>query len=207
MAGTQNSVKDIIVTTPKNKMAIAEGEARHCIEAGGGFYFRTFRNVPCYLGLGSRIFYVEDGYIRGFSEVHKIKDGNMQCGTTGYDWGDGIHAIMPAYSWKWIQPIKMKGFQGWKYFDAKNIKVIGGWLDIKPSTSEGAKIRSAMIACKHVIPNSGNSHYADMVICPFCGARNRPYSLFQPMDIRDQKTAKELGDGWVFCGNSVKARG
>lgn len=128
-------IADIIVTTPKNKMHIAAEEARQCIEAGGGFYFKTFRNRPTKLKIGSRIFYVEDGYVRGFGVVSEIVEGNMICGTTGTDWGYGYHAIIQADSWKWIKPIPMKGFQGWRYFDAKNIKVIGGWLDPKPSTS------------------------------------------------------------------------
>lgn len=132
MTETQSTVKDIVVTTPKNKMAIAEAEARQCIESGGGFYFRTFRNTPRHLGIGSCIFYVEDGFIRGFGAVSEIINGNMQCGTTGYDWGEGTHAIMPADSWKWVKPTPMKGFQGWRYFEANGIKVVGNWLDPKP---------------------------------------------------------------------------
>ena len=130
-----SKVADIVVTTPKNKMGIAAEEARQCIEAGSGFYFRTFRNKPRQLGVRSRIFYVEDGYVRGFGVVSEIVDGNMTCGTTGHDWGYGYHAIMEADSWKWIRPISMKGFQGWRYFDAPRIQIVGGWLDPKPSIS------------------------------------------------------------------------
>jgi len=39
-------MRDIVVTTPKNKVVVAAEEARQCIQAGGGFYFRTFRNRP-----------------------------------------------------------------------------------------------------------------------------------------------------------------
>ena len=100
---TEVEIKDIIVTTPKNKIGIAEEEARQCIQAGQGFYFRTFRNKPKNLGIGSRIFYVEDGYIRGFGTVSEIRNGSMRCGTTGHDWGEGSHAIMQANTWKWIK--------------------------------------------------------------------------------------------------------
>lgn len=136
MTESQAVFKDIIVTTPKNKMAIAEEEARLCIESGGGFYFRTFRNVPRHLGIGSRIFYVEDGFVRGFGVVSEVKNGNMQCETTGHDWGEGTHAVMPANSWKWTKPVPMKGFQGWHYFEAKGVRVVGDWLDHKPSIKE-----------------------------------------------------------------------
>ncbi|MBI2635184.1 MAG: hypothetical protein HYW79_01415 [Parcubacteria group bacterium] len=138
MAELARQTKDIVVTTPKNKMEIAAEEARQCIEAGSGFYFRTFRNKPRHLGVGSRIFYVEYGYIRGFGVISKVVEGNMQCETTGYDWGDGYHAIMQANSWKWIKPIPMKVFQGWHYFEANGIKVVGNWLDPKPSTRKEA---------------------------------------------------------------------
>ena len=127
-------MRDIVVTTPKDKMAVAAEEARQCIRAGGGFYFRTFRNRPKDMTVGSRIFYVEDGFVRGFGVVSEIRAGNMVCGTTGHDWGAGYHAVMQANSWKWIRPIAMTGFQGWRYFSSpKNLKVVGGWLEPKPS--------------------------------------------------------------------------
>lgn len=126
---------DIIVTTPKNKIRVAEEEARQCIEAGGGFYFRTFRSRPKRLAVGSRIFYVEDGFIRGFGVVSEIVYGTMICDTTGHDWSEGYHAVMPANSWKWIKPIPMKGFQGWRYFDNPRTRVVGGWRDPKPAVS------------------------------------------------------------------------
>jgi len=124
---------DIVVTTPKNKMRIAEEEARQCIQARGGFYFRTFRNCPKKLAVGSRIFYVEDGFVRGFGVVSEVVHGRMTCGTTGQDWGLGHHAVMPADSWKWIRPVSMKGFQGWRYFSHSRIQVVGSWLDPKPT--------------------------------------------------------------------------
>ena len=120
-------------------MELAAEEARRCIESKSGYYFRTFVKRPKELRVGSRIFYVEDGFIRGFGTVGEIRDSaDMQCNTSGHDWGvwgDGrTHAIMHADSWKWIKPIPMKGFQGWRYFTAKNIKIVGDWLDPKPAT-------------------------------------------------------------------------
>ena len=132
---TGKTLRDIIVTTPQKFADVAAEEARQCIEAGGGFYFRTFRNRPKDLEVGIRIYYVEHPYIRGFGTVSEIVNGNMVCGTTRKDWGDGYHAIMSAYSWEWIKPIAMKGFQGWRYFDTprEEIEIIGNWLDPKPN--------------------------------------------------------------------------
>lgn len=64
--------------------------------------------------------------------MSEIRNGNMQCGTTGYDWREGTHAVMQADSWKWIKPIPMKGFQGWRYYELSGTKVVGNWLDSKP---------------------------------------------------------------------------
>jgi hypothetical protein len=41
---------------------------------------------------------------------------------------------MDATTWKWIEPIPMNGFRGWRYCKLgwEDIKVIGDWLDDKP---------------------------------------------------------------------------
>ena len=126
--------KAIIVTTPKKQMKTAAEEAQNCIDAGGGFYFRRFAQFPLSLHSGTRIFYVEDGYVRGFatvSEVNDSTDGKV-CMTTGRDWAPGIYAVMPADSWQWVRPIPQQGFQGWRYFDDSEVEIVGGWLDPKP---------------------------------------------------------------------------
>ena len=126
---------DILVTTPKSAAATAAAEAADCIAGGGGFYFRTFKRRPTRLAVGSRIYYVESGFIRGYATVKEIVGGSMRCGTTGRDWGEGYHAIMPADSWTWIIPIPQAGFQGWRYFDRSGTIDYGGWLDSKPETN------------------------------------------------------------------------
>jgi hypothetical protein len=132
-------IRDIIVTTPKSQMKIAEQEALECLEAiqngEEAAYFRTFSKKPKDLDIGSRIFYVEDGFIRGFVTVKKIGKGNIQCSTTGKNWKGECYVLMPAQNWKWIKPIVMKGFQGYRYFQApKDMEIVGDWLDPKPIT-------------------------------------------------------------------------
>lgn len=134
-------MRDIIVTTPKDKIALAAQEAAECIKNSSGVYFRRFVAKPLDLGVGSRIFYVEDGFLRGFAIVSKIVSADeMVCGTSGQNWGPGYYAFMEARSWKWIQPIPMRGFQGWKYIDARSvagpfrsIRIVGDWLAPKPT--------------------------------------------------------------------------
>jgi hypothetical protein len=40
---------------------------------------------------------------------------------------------MTASSWSWIKPIKMKGFQGYKYIENLDYEIIGNWKDPMPS--------------------------------------------------------------------------
>lgn len=117
-------------------MRTAAEEARQCTEAGGGTYFRFFRIKFKRLQTGSRIFYIEDGHIRGFAFVTGIiHSKQLRCDVTGKRWGEGWYAIMPADSWKWIKPIARKGFMGHQAMIqiAKKVQVIGGWLDEKPN--------------------------------------------------------------------------
>ena len=131
-------ISDIILTTPKRLMEQAAEEARWCREMieGGGFayYFRSFRNRPKELGIGSRIYYIEDGFIRGFGTTESVAEGDMFCEVSQKSWGDGYHAIMPAQNWKWIDPIVRKGSQGWSYFRTprSEITIVGDWLTSKP---------------------------------------------------------------------------
>ena len=132
------SENDIVVTTPKSEMENAAEEAQRCIQCGGGFYFRRFVRKAKRLEALSKIFYVEDGYIRGFGTVTAINyHHGMRCQTTNQKWDEGYYALMPAQTWRWVEPIRCKGFQGFKYFkklfpEIKKVKIVGGWKDPKP---------------------------------------------------------------------------
>lgn len=125
---------DILVTTPKTEVINSQREANELIQAGGGEYFRRLNTRPKNLKPGDKIFYTENGFVRGYAVVKEIRTDQMQCSTTGKHFAAGIYLIMDANSWKWIKPIAYPGFQGWRYFDAQIAKpeVIGGWLDPKP---------------------------------------------------------------------------
>lgn len=129
-------MKAIIVTTPKSEMSTAAQEARDRIEEGGGVYFRRFGKEPRGLDPGVRVFYVEDGHVRGFAvveEVTEVQEGeHVVCETTGRAWPSGIYAVMRADSWRWVRPIRYRGFQGFRYFDDSEVEIVGGWLDPRP---------------------------------------------------------------------------
>lgn len=131
---------DIIVTTPKDRRGEAAAEARDCLQAGGGTYFRRFSLwTPPPIEPGEKLFYVEDGYVRGFGIVSRVseKDG-ATCETTGRDYASGVYVEYPAHSWLWIRPIPMKGFQGWRYarFQPGEVVIVGTWEDSMPPTGQ-----------------------------------------------------------------------
>lgn len=141
---------DIIVTTPKSQMANAAQEAADAVAGGGGHYFRRFPlELAPEIEPGDRVYYVEDGYIRGFAVVYSCGPSSLlhECETTGRRWPPGYYVFMKADSWTWIRPIPMLGFQGFRYARpavlnrdtihvwgviVADVVVAGGWLDPRP---------------------------------------------------------------------------
>lgn len=124
---------DVVVTTPRFQRENAAREAAECIADGGGYYFRKVPFVPNGCDVGSKCFYVEDGYVRGFAVIDRVvRNGHFICETTGHDWGHGNFLRMPSDTWHWIRPIPMQGFMGIRIFTTP-FEVMGGWLDPRPS--------------------------------------------------------------------------
>ena len=125
--------QDFIVTTPKSEIANAKLEAEEAKRHPGTRYFRRFGRMPRGLVKGSRIFYVEDSYIRGFAVVDEVQTGAKLCTTTNREWRDGVYAMMPVETWMWIRPFPMQGFRNWQYFEPPaDLQIVGGWLDPMP---------------------------------------------------------------------------
>ena len=125
---------DILVTTPKSQIEHAAREAKHCMMRGGGYYFRRFAKLPKLLKERiSKVFYVEDGYIRGYGTVTDIQwRESMTDSITDEAWPPGYYIAIPADSWKWIRPIPYKGFQGFRYIPDLEYEIVGDWLDPMP---------------------------------------------------------------------------
>lgn len=125
---------DIIVTTPKGEMKRAAEEAANCQKENGGYYFRRFRSRPLMIEPGDKVWYVEDGYLRGYCIVSNVKHLiKLQCDTTGKLWPQGFYIFMDSTTWQWIRPIGYKGFQGYRRADGiGQYEVIGDWRATKP---------------------------------------------------------------------------
>lgn len=135
-------MNDIIVTTPITEMANAAKEAAWALqhEHGNPRYFRRFplTSVPK-VEPGDKVFYVEDGYIRGFCTIINIKEihHDITCMATMKIYPPGIYVIMDAKSWIWIKPIPMKGFQGYRYTTADfKYEEVGKWKTLRPKVSK-----------------------------------------------------------------------
>jgi len=144
---------DVIVTTPKTQMAAAAAEAADAIAAGGGEYFRRFAmNSAPMIYPGERVYYVEDGYIRGFAYVSRVEHccTGEQRSKTGRRWPPGTYLYMFADSWQWIRPMPMVGFQNfhyaWSHFRPEDVLIVGGWRDAKPCTPQTSTLTPAVEA-------------------------------------------------------------
>lgn len=109
---------DIVVTTPKSEIdnSRKEGEA---VETDGGYWFRTFRFRPK-VEPGDRIFFVEDGLIRGYGIIFEVSQlsESEHCDVTGRQWGQRGGYIVKYHDWHWLEtPEPFKGFQGIRYID------------------------------------------------------------------------------------------
>jgi len=138
--------RDIVVTTPKGRMEEAAWEAKEIIEAGGGRYFRRLASSMTFdVPLNSegseivfgqtRVYYVEDGYLRGYCLLERITLGRVVSQMTGREWPSGVYAVMDATTWKWIKPVPMRGFRGWQFLPrsiGERVNVVGWWLDPRP---------------------------------------------------------------------------
>lgn len=137
---------DIIVTTPKTEIASAAKEAADAIAGKVEYYFRRLSKLPSNLKVGDKVWYIEDGYIRGYAIVSAISnEQGQQCNTTNKNYASGVYVWMRCDSWTWIKPIKFKGLQGYCYAVSKNSQlsikgvdnykydVIGDWKSPKPA--------------------------------------------------------------------------
>lgn len=133
---------DIVVTTPKGRMAEAAQEAEDVKGWGGGWYVRRIGGGQHPdVGPGDRVFYVEDGFIRGYAIVAEagFMRADQVCETTGRRYCPGFYVVMDAKTWTWIRPIPMRGFMGWRYaVEAPEwpVEILGGWLDPRPEVGQ-----------------------------------------------------------------------
>ena len=68
--------------------------------------------------VGDRIYFVEDGMIRGYGVVFSVAElrHGMECEVTGRIWGRSGDWVICYNDWRWLKtPVPMNGFQGIRY--------------------------------------------------------------------------------------------
>jgi len=105
--------RDIMVTLPKSNSWDEYSKELDVVKDGSevmNYKVRTFPKT----GVGSKCYIVHDGFVKGWMEIVGMSEEDFTCSTTGRVWeGKFIQRSGPFH---YIEPIPMKGFQGFRYF-------------------------------------------------------------------------------------------
>ena len=105
--------RDIIVTIPKSiqwKDYEKELEAVKDYSQTMNFKVNNFPKTKA----GNKCYLLYNGFIIGWMQIVGTAEKNFTCSTTGREWaGKFIERSGPFHK---IEPIPMKGFQGFRYF-------------------------------------------------------------------------------------------
>ena len=69
---------------------------------------------------GNKIFFVEDGLIRGYGIIFGVRGLSEPalCDVTDREWGQVGGFVVEYHNWHWLKsPVPMEGFQGIRYLD------------------------------------------------------------------------------------------
>jgi len=109
------------VTTPKSEHETARLEGEAVTDDPNAFWFRSFRG-KIKASVGDRVYYVDNGAIRGYGVIFKIEVGEM-WDDAHERWWSGTHLLQRE--WIWLKaPVPYKGFQGFRYVDEKLRKIL-----------------------------------------------------------------------------------
>lgn len=111
---TFTNARDIVITIPKAiKWEVYEKELE-AAENGEtmNFKVRHFPNTKP----GSKCYVCHDGFIKGWMKISKLSEKEFDCTTTGKTWKGKFVERTGKFN-ALDEPIPMKGFRGFKYFD------------------------------------------------------------------------------------------
>lgn len=108
---------DWISTLPKQiRWDAYEQELKAVLDGSQEMMYRV-RCCPKNIQEGDRWFVLWNGYVRGWMSVTGVVQiGQFQCTTTGKVWPPGWY-IKRSGQFHHIEPIPMKGFQGYRKFN------------------------------------------------------------------------------------------
>jgi len=105
--------KDIIITIPKT---ISWNDYEKELKQAENGFEMNFKvsNFPKDTKIGNRCYLLHDGNILGWMTISGFEEKDFTCQTTGKEWKGKF--IKRTGKFNTINPIPMKGFQGWRYF-------------------------------------------------------------------------------------------
>lgn len=106
--------KDIIVTLPKNIEWSDYTKELDAVRNGNeimNFKVNAFPKTK----IGNKCYVLHNGAIRGWMKIVGLSEKDFECTTTGKKWRGKF--IERSGEFHYIEPIPMKGFQGFRYFN------------------------------------------------------------------------------------------
>ena len=106
--------RDIIITLPKSVSWDEYSKELDAVKDGSQVMNYKVNSFPK-TGVGNKCYVVHNGFIKGWMSIVGMFEQEFTCSTTGKDWkGKFIQRSGPFNK---VEPIPMKGFQGFRYFD------------------------------------------------------------------------------------------
>lgn len=105
---------DIVVTIPRAEYTNNDLEDIN-IQENGHYAFWTLSKIPKQLNIGDKVYFIKENKIYSSMKVIEIlKNSVMQCDTTDRIWSGKCQIVMNDFNYENI-PLKIKGFQGFRY--------------------------------------------------------------------------------------------
>lgn len=107
-------MKDIVITLPKNISWEEYKKELNVVQDGKTVLNFKVPYLPKQTEVGRRCYLCYKGKIRGWMKITGLRKNNFTCTTTGVVWKGNF--IQRSGEFHRIEPIPMKGFQGFRYF-------------------------------------------------------------------------------------------
>lgn len=116
--------RDIVITWPQTRTLESYLDAcARAKDAGEVINYRV-RNPPevdfgAWADRRGRVYVVHGGFVRGYNDwlyTTYRETGEVLDPVTGGFWPPGVYLVRDP-AWHPIEPVPMRGFRGWRYFD------------------------------------------------------------------------------------------
>lgn len=104
---------DIIVTLPKSTSWLEYEKELKAVESEELVMNFKVPNLPKETSVGEKCYLCYKGNIVGWMKIVGLKENFFKCTTTGRTWNGNF--VQRSGKFNKIQPIPMKGFQGFRY--------------------------------------------------------------------------------------------